>query len=347
MKRIWIYAWPVLLVSACHYSDTNIPKQTPFPSPPQEASASADDLLGRAQAMFKPISKADGAMGVGITPEQVTLGKQLYLDTRLSLTGNNSCNSCHNLKTFGVDNEVTSEGDAGKRGDRNSPTSFNAALHFLQFWDGRAKDVEEQAGKPILNPVEMAIPNEQYLVDKLKKVPEYSEAFAKAYPGQPDALTYANIARAIAAFERTLITPSRFDEYLNGKEDALTADEKKGLETFIRSGCTSCHNGALLGGNAFKKFGQVNDYRPLTGSKGNDPGRMKVTGKAEDKDFFKVPSLRNIAKTHPYFHDGSVGDLGKAVKVMGKAQLNKDLSDAEVKSIVTFLHTLTADIPQH
>lgn len=244
-----------------------------------------------------------------------------------------------------VDNEVTSVGDAGKRGGRNSPTVLNAALHAFQFWDGRAKDVEEQAGGPILNPIEMAIPSKEFMVKKLKEVALYQKQFAAAFPNDKDPITYANLTKAIAAFERTLITPSRFDKYLGGDQSALTADEKNGLQTFVKSGCTACHIGATLGGTMFQKFGLVNDYRPLTGSKGNDQGRKDLTKQDADRDMFKVPSLRNITKTHPYFHDGSVADLATAIKVMGKAQLNKDLTDAEISSIVTFLNTLEADVP--
>lgn len=311
----------------------------------QTVSKEDQDLLAQAQAMFKILpEKAENPENT-LTPEKIALGKLLYFDTRLSKTGKNSCNSCHNLATFGVDNEITSEGDAGKRGGRNSPTSFNAALHAFQFWDGRAKDVEEQAGMPILNPVEMAIPSKDFLVKKLKAVELYKTQFAAAFPNEKEPLTYANLTKAIGAFERTLITPSKFDKYLGGDQTALTAEEKKGLQTYIKSGCTACHMGATLGGTMFQKFGLINDYRPLTGSKGNDQGKKDLTKQESDKDMFKVPSLRNITKTQPYFHDGSVADLAAAVKIMGKAQLNKDLSDEDVKLIVTFLQTLEADVP--
>lgn len=303
-------------------------------------------LLAQAQGLFKPLPTVAENTENPISEDKVALGKLLYFDTRLSKTGNNSCNSCHNLATFGVDNEATSPGDAGKRGGRNSPTSFNAALHIAQFWDGRAKDVEEQAGMPILNPVEMAIPNEAFLVNRLNEIALYQETFKKAFPNDAKPLNYKNIAKAIACFERTLITPSRFDTYLKGDKTALNDQEKKGLQTFINAGCIACHSGATLGGTQFMKFGLINDYHALTGSANTDNGLMDLTKKETDKDIFKVPSLRNVEKTYPYFHDGSVKELSAAIKIMGKTQLNKDLSDEEVKDIQAFLASLTSDIPE-
>jgi cytochrome c peroxidase len=304
------------------------------------------DLLAQAQGVFKTLPTVAENPKNPISVEKVLLGRMLYFDTRLSKTGNNSCNSCHNLATFGVDNKATSLGDAGKNGDRNSPTVFNAALHIAQFWDGRAKDVEEQAGGPILNPVEMGLPDMKFCVDKLAKVEAYQIAFKAAFPNDKEAITYDNMTKAIGAFERKLITPSKFDDYLKGNTEALSKEEKVGMTTFINSGCIACHSGALLGGTQFMKFGLINDYHALTGSSTKDLGKMALTKNEADKDIFKVPSLRNITKTAPYFHDGSVAELSKAIKVMGKTQLNKDLTDVEVSSIITFLDALTADIPE-
>lgn len=303
------------------------------------------ELLAQAQGLFQALPTSAENPENPISEEKVKLGHYLYFDTRLSKTGNNSCNSCHNLATYGVDNEPTSKGDNGGRGGRNSPTTLNAALHVAQFWDGRAKDVEEQAGGPVLNPVEMALPSKKVCVDRLKAVKEYQTMFAAAFPNDKDPVTYDNMTKAIGAFERKLITPSRFDSYLKGDLTALNSEEKEGLKSFINAGCTACHTGALLGGDKFMKFGLVNDYHPLTGSSDKDHGKMDLTKQESDKDVFKVPSLRNIAKTAPYFHDGSVAELEKAVKVMGKAQLGKDLTDAEVASIVKFLNALTGEVP--
>ena len=275
---------------------------------------------------------------------KVELGQALYFDNRLSKDQTQSCNTCHDLNNYGVDSKPVSDGDDGKsKGTRNSPTTLNAAFHVSQFWDGRAKDVEEQAGMPVTNPVEMNIPSEKFLVKRLSKVPFYKEMFAAAYPDQKKPITYKNIRLAIASFERELITPSKFDKYLAGDDKALSNDEKEGLDTFIKQGCITCHSGALLGGNMMQKFpiiGKYEDY--LSGTV--DMGHYEETKKDMDKFMFKVPSLRNIAKTGPYFHNGGVADLSASVKIMGKSELNKDLTDAQVKSIVTFLESLTGEL---
>jgi cytochrome c peroxidase len=339
MKKVLVFAALAAFVFACSNENSNKSVQ-------KETQPVSDDLLAQAQGLFGVLPATAVNPENELTDAKVALGKILYFDTRLSKTGKNSCNSCHNLATFGVDNNSFSTGDAGKLGGRNSPSSFNAALHISQFWDGRAKDVEEQAGMPVMNPVEMAIPNEEFLVKRLSEVKLYQDKFKAAFPNETSPLTYKNIAKAIAAFERTLITPSRFDKYLGGDIAALTDAEKTGLQTFISSGCTACHSGATLGGTQLMKFGLVNDYHPLTKSSNGDNGLMDFSKKESDKDIFKVASLRNVAKTHPYFHDGSVKDLPTAIRIMGKAQLNKDLTDEEVSSIVVFLESLTADIPE-
>lgn len=340
MRNLYLVAIALLtLVSACNSGGEKETAQTFTVTPAEQ------ELLQRAQELFQPLPARAESADNPITDEKIALGKMLYFDTRLSKTGNNSCNSCHNLSTFGVDNLPTSKGDAGGFGDRNSPTVFNAAFHTTQFWDGRAKDVEEQAGGPILNPVEMAIPSKEFLIAKLNGVPEYKDMFKAAFPDEASPLTYGNIQKAIAAFERTLCTPSAFDRYLNGDFQALTTEQKEGMKTFINTGCIQCHSGTVLGGTSFQKFGVYGDYRTHTGKTCTDEGRKAVTKAEADRDMFKVPGLRNIEKTAPYFHDGSVNDLKQAVRIMGKAQLNKDLSDAQVDGIITFLQTLTADIP--
>ena len=321
------------------------------PAPKQDESAAKSEmiqdqnLLSSAKNFFEPLPLVAENAENAITPEKVHLGKQLYYDTRLSKTGNNSCNSCHNLATYGVDNKATSTGDAGKNGERNSPTVLNAALHSTQFWDGRAKDIEEQAGMPIMNPVEMGIPHKDFLISRLAKVPEYKAQFEKVFPGEKNPVSYENLQKSIAAFERTLITPSKFDKFLSGDLTAMNTEEKAGLKTFMDAGCTTCHNGPVLGGKMYQKFGLLADYRSMTGSSTKDEGRKNVTKLESDKDIFKVPGLRNIVQTYPYFHDGSVADLDKAVFIMGKVQLNKDLSDAELKSIHVFLNALTGEVP--
>jgi cytochrome c peroxidase len=308
-------------------------------------SAEDKDLFSKSQTFFKAIPAIAENSKNAVTDEKVALGKTLYLDTRLSKDGNISCNSCHKLDSYGVDNLSTSPGDLGKNGDRNSPTVYNAALHTTQFWDGRAADVEEQAGMPILNPVEMNIPDEAFLVKRLKAIDAYKTLFTKAFPGESDPVTYANLARAIGAFERTLMTPSRFDDFLNGDEKALTKEEKEGLGEFINTGCVTCHTGPALGGNMFQKFGVYGNYWELTGSKKIDEGRSAHTGNEVEKYMFKVPSLRNIEKTSPYLHDGSVSELKQVIKIMAKLQLNKDLSEEQIQRIETFLKSLTGELP--
>lgn len=331
----------LLGLSACN-DGQHQPLLIPKKSTPEYSQADKEQLTA-AQGLFKPLPPFAYNPANPENASKTELGQVLYYDTRLSKTGNNSCNSCHDLSKFGVDNLATSKGDAGGFGDRNSPTVLNAAFHKTQFWDGRAKDVEEQAGMPILNPVEMAIPSKEFLVEKLKGISEYQQLFAAAFPGENDPIRYDNIQKAIAAFERTLVTPSAFDRYLEGDISALTGEQRAGLKTFMEVGCATCHNGVVLGGNSFQKFGVTADYRTIV--KSGDTGRMQVTNNAADKDMFKTPSLRNISHTYPYFHDGSVRELSEAVKIMAKLQLGKELSEAQTKSIVAFLDALTGEVP--
>lgn len=336
----------MLVVGVIIYSCSGRGSETKFTGkkPPKNDPYAA--LYSQAGKMFAPLPTDMPAEFNPLTPEKIALGKKLYFEKRLSKDNTQSCNTCHNLNTFGVDNLSFSPGNNGGLGGRNSPTTLNAALHMAQFWDGREPHVEAQAGGPILNPVEMEMPNEQSVIDRLKGIPEYVEMFAAAYPNEGNPITYKNLRHAIGAFERKLVTPTRFDEFLKGKTDKLTLAEKKGLQTFLDAGCGTCHAGALLGGDQYQKFGVHVDYWTLTKSEKKDEGRFEHTKNEDDKYVFKVPSLRNVEKTFPYFHDGSVNDLGEAVKIMAKAQLNKDLSEAEVKSIVTFLKSLTGEVAE-
>ncbi|EMJ98342.1 cytochrome-c peroxidase [Leptospira alstonii] len=279
-------------------------------------------------------------------PELIRLGEKLYFEKRLSANDTQSCNSCHNVvgKAAGVDNLPTSPGAFGKNGARNSPTVLNAGFHLAQFWDGRAKDLKEQAKGPILNPVEMAMPSAAEVEKKIAEIPEYQDLFIKAYPvssteensTRVQIITYDNIAGAIAAFERTLKTQDRFDDFQRGNHKALSAEEQEGLEKFLTTGCTTCHVGPLLGGNSFRKLGQINPYENTA-----DKGRQDLTKNSADAFVFKVPSLRNVAITAPYFHDGKAATLEEAVKKMAHLQLGKELSESDIKSIVTFLKALT------
>lgn len=308
--------------------------------------ASTDPLILRARDLFKPIPlKAPDLPGNPAKADKVALGSMLYFDPRLSATHSISCASCHNLGLGGADNSPTSAGFHGTRGGRNSPTVFNAAYNFTQFWDGRAKDLEEQAGGPMVNPVEMASPK-QHVAEQLAALPAYRGDFARAFPGEPSPVTLANAQKAIAVFEATLITPNApFDRFLRGDAKALDANQKAGLTLFIDKGCSSCHAGVNMGGTMYAKFGAVAApdvrYRPA-----GDKGRSGVTGKSADDYFFKVPSLRNIALTAPYFHTGSEQDLAKVVDIMARAQLGQTLTSAETAQIVGFLQTLTGDQPR-
>jgi cytochrome c peroxidase len=298
------------------------------------------ELLSDASVYFQPLSSVEME-----EPDSnaVKLGKHLFYDTRLSGEGNISCNSCHNLNTYGVDNRQFSPGDVeGSFGNRNSPTVLYAALHKMQFWDGRAQTVEEQAAGPILNPVEHNIKQEEQLVNRLKEVELYQDLFARAYGEK--AITFENVLKAIGAFERTLMPKSRFDSYLEGDHAALNEREKAGLKSFINAGCITCHSGVAMGGQMFQKFGLYEDYWKYTESETIDLGLYEISQDEMDKYFFKVPGLRNIEHTSPYFHDGSVEDLNKAVEIMVALQTAKELSETEIEDIVAFLKSLSADV---
>lgn len=304
-----------------------------LPGQAQDARALRADAL----KVLAPLpAEAPGA--VDDTAVMRELGRKLYFETRLSTNNSQSCNSCHRIDNgrAGVDNEATSPGAFGKRGDRNSPTTLNAGFHFAQFWDGRAADLTAQAKGPVLNPVEMAMPDEATVIQRLSADKDYPGLFKSAFPGQDKPLSYENVARAIAAFERTLVTRDRFDEFLNGKDNALTATELKGLNVFLTTGCTTCHNGPLLGGTAYHKVGLLKPYKNT-----NDLGRFVVSQDDDDKFKFKVPSLRNIAATGPHFHDGAIAMLPEAVRTMASLQLDKQLTPDEEASLVAFLKSLT------
>jgi cytochrome c peroxidase len=264
----------------------------------------------------------------------------LFYDARLSRSQEVSCNTCHMLDKYGIDETPVSTGFKGQKGSRNAPTVYNAAGHLTQSWDGRAPDVEEQAKGQMLNPVEMAMTSEYVVVRVLNSMPEYVAAFQAAFPDAKDPVTFDNAALAIGAFERKLVTPSRWDQYLNGDRAALTSAEKGGLSQFIEAGCAGCHNGAYVGGSMIQKLGML---KPWT--RDSDPGRFAFTQNASDKMLFKVPSLRNVDRTAPYFHSGSVATLEEAVKLMAEHQNGRTLSDKQTRAIVAWLHSLTGEIP--
>jgi cytochrome c peroxidase len=284
---------------------------------------------------------------------KIELGKMLYFDPRLSQNGVISCNSCHNVMSGGDDNRPHSIGVKDQRGGRGAPTVWNAAFQSVQFWDGRAPSLEEQAKGPVTNPIEMGMADWDTVVKTLKAIPGYAPLFAKAFDN--DTVTVDNVVNAIAAYERTLITPnSPFDKYVKGDKTAMTEQQIKGMEAFEKTGCTACHSGANFSGpkmpmgtGFFMKFPTFadNDYAKKYNF-AEDLGKYTVTQKEADKNMWRIPTLRNIALTAPYFHNGTVTTLEEAVKVMAKVQLNKDLSDEQVKDITAFLNALTGEFPK-
>lgn len=298
-------------------------------------------LEERAKQLFKPLAAPFDSKDNPITKEKVKLGQLLYFDTRLSKNHDVSCDSCHHVDRYGVDGAPTSTGHKQQKGGRNAPTVYNAGAHVAQFWDGRAVTLEEQAKGPVLNPVEMAMKDAASVEAVVASIPGYGPLFKKAFPKDKKPITYDNIAKAIGAYERTLVTPSRFDKYLGGDAAALSDAEKTGLKAFLDVGCASCHSGAALGGAMFMKLGMVTPFPNL-----KDEGRIAVTKSEADRFVFKVPSLRNVEKTGPYLHDGSVASLEEMVALMGKHQLGKTLEPAQVSSIVTFLKALTGELPK-
>jgi len=310
------------------------------------AAVGQSGLMQSAQKLFKPIpSQPPAIKAIRSTPLRVEIGTQLYFDPRLSESHAISCNACHRIGLGGVDVQETSIGHRWQRGPRNAPTVLNAVFNTAQFWDGRAKDLEQQAGGPLLNPIEMGT-SEAHVVEQLKGIPGYVSEFHRAFSGEKDPVTFKNVRDLIALFEATLITPDApFDRYLRGDEKALDAQEKRGLQAFINKGCASCHNGINIGGNRYAPFGVVEKpgarFLPP-----NDHGRFAVTKTVSDEYVFKVPTLRNIALTRPYFHSGKAWSLRQAVAVMGSSQLGITLTAQEVDDITAFLHALTGKQPQ-
>ncbi|OSQ32343.1 cytochrome-c peroxidase [Thalassospira sp. MCCC 1A03138] len=304
------------------------------------------DLRKAALEHFEVIpSMVPAVKGNAVTREKVELGKMLFFDPRLSASALISCNTCHNLGMGGDDNLETSIGHGWQKGPRNAPTVLNAVFNEAQFWDGRAEDLKAQAKGPVQAGVEMASTPER-VVEVLKSMGDYVQKFAHAFPGEADPVTFDNMARAIEAFEATLITPaSRFDQFLEGNDAILTKTEMAGLELFIDTGCASCHNGVNVGGTGYYPFGVVEqpgaDILPP-----DDKGRFAVTQTATDDYVFRAGPLRNIELTAPYFHSGKVWDLEQAVAIMGSSQLGAELDNSQIKAITAFLMTLTGEAPR-
>lgn len=307
-------------------------------------TASADALRDAAIGAFKPLPSTIPALNENtVTPEKIDLGKALFFDPRLSASGVFSCYSCHNLTTGGDDNMETSVGHGWQKGPRNAPTALNAVLNEAQFWDGRAEDLAAQAKGPVQAGVEMANTPDN-VVATLKSMPDYVTWFTASFPDEADPVTFDNMAKAIEAFEATLLTPSPFDAWLNGDDNALTADAKAGLQLFMDKGCSSCHSGVNVGGHGYYPFGLIEKPGSEILPPG-DKGRFAVTETADDEYVFRASPLRNIALTAPYFHSGKVWDLSVAVEIMAESQLGAELKPEETAQIVAFLNSLTGTMP--
>lgn len=303
-----------------------------------------DALLKDARGVFEPLPKDMATRAFPVTADRVSLGRKLFFDPRVSADGTVSCSRCHLSALYMTDGLPKARGVHDKLSPRNAPTVLNAALHFSQHSDGVFENVEEQAKKSLIP----AFGNPDYATAeaRIKAIPGYTELFKKAFPNEAEPVTADNWGKAIGTYERTLVTPSRFDEYLAGKTDSLSAEESRGLRVFIDTGCANCHDGAGVGGSKFRKFGVKEDYWKATRSPGTDHGRFDLTKKAADTDVFKVPGLRNVEMTPPYFHDGSVTALPDAVRIMARVQLGKALSDEDTTAIVAFLKSLTGRMPK-
>lgn len=307
-------------------------------------SKDADNLIKQARESFTSLTPLAAKARLTANSAQAELGRQLFFDPRFSADGVWSCMLCHQPSLYGTDAQILSRGVFDKFLPRNAPTVLNASLQFKSHWDGKFESVEDQAAHALLGP---GFGNHDIAegMARIRSIPGYAEAFGRAYPADANPVSVDNFSKAIGAYERTLLTPSRFDEFLDGKADALSKDEQQGLRLFIKIGCVNCHDTATVGGQKFEKFGEVSDYWKQTHSKVIDKGRFEVTGKDDDLYVFKVAPLRNVAMTPPYFHDSSVKSLSDAVRIMARVQLDEDLSDEQNSAICAFLKSLTGTLP--
>jgi len=310
------------------------------------ASVATDDaaLLKEAQEIFQPL-KDMSASGAGAMKDQITLGRLLFFDPRFTVDGNVSCATCHLPALYGADGLSKSIGVQQRPHPRNAPTVLNSGVNIIVHWRGDRESLEDQAIKALGSPITNGQPDIGAVLDRLERIPGYAPLFRAAFPGDAAPLNVGNVANAISAYERSLVTPAPFDTYLAGNVDVLSPSARSGLETFIKIGCSACHNGVGVGGSMYQKFGMVEDYWVATGSQTVDKGRADVTNNPTDLYVFRVPSLRNVAMTAPYFHDGSVATLREAVSVMARVQLGLKLSEDEVNDIASFLEILTGKLP--
>ncbi len=305
-----------------------------------------DALQKQAQQLFGPLPTVMESDQNPLTPQKVKLGKILFYETRISIDGTVSCAKCHPISLYAADGLPTSVGNHCKANPRNAPTLFNAASQISEHWIGNRTSVEDQAKQSVIGPPAFGMVKYEDVEKRLKEYKEYVIMFKEAFPLDKEPVTVDNFAKAIGAFERTLVTPSPFDSYLSGDPKALTGAQKKGLNTFIQTGCMGCHSGTYVGGQMYQKFGILEPYWKYTKSEKPDEGRFAVTKVETDKYFFKVPVLRNVEKTPPYFHDGSIATLIEAITIMAKIQLGRDLTAAQAGEIADFLKSLTGKISE-
>ncbi len=303
-------------------------------------------LLKQAKSIFGSLPQVMTSEKNAVTPEKVKLGKMLFYETRISVDGTVSCARCHPIALYAADGLKKSIGNNCKQNPRNAPTILNAANQISEHWIGNRTDVEDQAKQSVIGPPSFGMTSYGAVEDRLKEIRGYTDLFKKAFPGDNNPVTVDHFAKAVGAFERTLITPSAFDAFVKGDRAALTAPQKRGLKTYIETGCITCHSSPYFGGQMYQKFGILEPYWKYTRSEPIDEGRFVVTKKEADKYVFKVPIHRNVEKTSPYFHDGSVGKIEEAVWIMGKIQLGKDLDKSRIEEIVTFSRCLTGKIPE-
>jgi cytochrome c peroxidase len=305
-----------------------------------------EDLSKQAKQIFSPLPQVMVSEKNPITSEKVKLGKILFYESRISVDGTVSCIKCHPISLYGADGLKKSIGNNCKVNPRNAPTIFNAAAQISAHWIGNRTDVEDQAKQSVIGPHSFGLPSYETLEKKLKEIKGYNHLFKRAFPKEDNPITVDNFAKAVGVFERTLVTPSPFDAFLKGSKAALKEKEKRGLKTFIEAGCTACHSGQYLGGQMYQKFGIVEPYWKYSKSEMIDEGRYAVTKNELDKYLFKVPVLRNVAKTAPYFHDGSVDKLEDAILIMGKVQFGRDLTRPQIEDMISFLISLTGKISE-
>lgn len=312
-----------------------------WPAPPEDDAA----LIATAIRLFGVLPEVMASPQNPVTPEKVFLGKDLFYETRISKDGTVSCSRCHLIGLYGTDALPVAIGNTCKVNPRNAPTIFNAAAQISAHWVGNRQNVEDQARQALVGPVSFGMPSYDSAMNVLKSIPGYPPLFRAAFPDAAEPVTAENFALAVGAFERTLATPGPLDAFMGKDASALSHGQKTGMKDFVNFGCASCHSGPYLGGQAYRKFGIAVSYWTYTKSSSIDVGRVLVTGDQNDKYVFKVPVLRNVAMTAPYFHDGSVASLDDAVQIMAKAQLNKNLDSKQEEDIVDFLDALTGVIP--